>query len=79
MATHSIPISDDLWAELQAKSEAEGKAIEELAEEALRKGLEDGAWQELLGYGAERGRAIGFREEQAGDVVHAWREKQRGQ
>lgn len=79
MATHRIPVSDDLWAELQAKSEAEGMAIEALAEKALRRGLEDGAWHELLEYGAERGRTAGFREEQAGDVVHAWREKQRAQ
>jgi hypothetical protein len=78
MATHNIPISDDLWAQLQARSQAEGKAIEELAEDALRKGLEDGAWQALLGYGADRGHALGFREEQAGDVVHGWREEQRG-
>jgi hypothetical protein len=77
MAAHSIPISDELWAELLAKSEAEGKAIEELAEEALRKGLDNSAWQDLLEYGAERGRATGFREEEAGDVVQAWREKQR--
>jgi len=70
-----IGFPGDLWAELQAKSEAEGKAIEKLAEEALRKGLADGAWQELLEYGTERGLAFGFREEQAADVVHAWREK----
>jgi hypothetical protein len=79
MATHKIAISDDLWAQLQAKSQAEGKAIQELAEEALRKGLEDGEWQALLGYGAERGRVLGFREEQAADVVHGWREEQRDQ
>lgn len=79
MATHRIPISDDLWAELQAKSEAEGVAVEEFAERTLRRGLEDQEWHGLLGYGAERGRTAGFREEQAGDVVHAWREKQRAQ
>ena len=79
MATHNIPISDDLWAALQARSQAEGKAIEELAEEALRKGLEDVVWQSLLAYGAECGRGVGFREDEAADVVHAWREDQRGQ
>jgi plasmid stability protein len=79
MATHSIPISDDLWAELQAKSATEGKAIEELAEEALRRGLQDGEWQELLAYGAGRGRASGFAEEQAGEVVRVWRETLRGE
>jgi hypothetical protein len=54
--------------------EAEGKT-KEPAEEALRKGLADRSWQELLGYGDERGQALGFREEQAADVVHAWRQK----
>jgi hypothetical protein len=34
--------------------------------------------QQLIENGDERGRASGFREEQAGDVVRAWREKQRG-
>ena len=79
MATHNIPVSDDLWAELLAKSAAEGKAIEELTEEVLRRGLDDRSWQELLAYGAERGSALEFREEQAGDVVLAWRKDQRGQ
>jgi hypothetical protein len=73
MTRHTVSLPGDLWAELQAKSEAEGKTIEVLAEEALRKGLADRSWQELPGYGAECGHALGFREEQAADGVHAWR------
>ena len=30
-------------------------AVDALAEEALRKGLEERSWQELLAYGQERG------------------------
>jgi hypothetical protein len=75
MATHQISISEDLWAQLRARSEAEGKAIEELAEAALRRGLEDATWADLLAYGEERGRALGFSEDQAADVVHAWRKE----
>lgn len=47
MATHRIPIPDDLWTELQARSEAEGKGLEELVEAALRRGLEDINWSGL--------------------------------
>ena len=69
----SIRIPDDLLAELQAKAAAAGRTVDELGTEALRKGLEDRSWQELLEYGLERGRASGFTEEQAGDFVHDWR------
>jgi len=70
----TIHIPEDLLAELQAKAEADGKTVDELAEETLRKGLEERSWQELLEYGRERGRAFGLTsEEQAADIVHDWR------
>ena len=75
MATVHVP--DDLLAELQLQAAAEGKSVDELAAEALRRCLEDRAWQDLLAYGWERGRSKGFTEEQAGDVVHEWRKDQR--
>ena len=43
------------------------------AAETLRKGLEERGWQDLLEYGGERGRASGFAEELAADLVHDWR------
>jgi len=70
MATqNSIHVSDELLAELQAKAAAEGKTVDELAEEAIRQGLEDRAWQDLLDYGRERGRASGYSEEDVPRVV----------
>ena len=78
MATqNSIHVSDELLAELQSKAAAEGKTVDELAEEALRKGLEERAWQELVAYGRERGRLAGFTEEQSADIVDDWRKEQR--
>lgn len=77
MTTPNLHIPDELLAELQQKASAEGKTVDQIAEEALRLGLEDRSWQDLLEYGRERGRAAGFNEEQAGDAVHAWREKHR--
>ena len=70
MATqNSIHVSDELLAELQAKAAAEGKTVDELAEEAIRHCLEDRAWQDLLDYGGERGRASGYSEEDVARVV----------
>src|ERR1039458_1029227 len=76
MATqNSTHVSDELLAELQSKAAAEGKTVDELAEEALRKGLEERAWQELVAYGRERGRLAGFTEEQS---AHSREERPKG-
>jgi predicted transcriptional regulator len=78
MATINVHISDELLAELQSKAAAAGKTVDELAEEALRKGLEEQSWQDLLAYGRERGRASGYTEEDVPRVVKEWRSEQRG-
>lgn len=75
MATQNIHIPDDLLAELRQKAAAQGKSVDELAAEALRLGLEERSWQDLLDYGAERGRATGFTEADAAQVVHDWRKR----
>ena len=79
MATqNSIHVSDELLAQLQAKAHAEGKSVDELAEEALRKGLEESSWQDLMAYGRERGKASGYTEKDVPRVVKEWRREQRG-
>lgn len=77
MATIHLHVPEDLLAELEAKAAASGKTVEELAAEALRASLRETSWEDLLAYGQERGRHAGFREEQAGDIVHEWRKDQR--
>jgi hypothetical protein len=78
MATINVHVSDETLAELRAKAEAEGKTVDELAEAALRKGLEEQSWQDLIAYGRERGRASGYAEEDVPRVVKEWRREQRG-
>jgi predicted HicB family RNase H-like nuclease len=41
MAANIIHVSDELLAQLREKAKAEGKTVDQLAEEALQKGLED--------------------------------------
>jgi hypothetical protein len=78
MATlNNLHVPDDLLVELQAKARVEGKTVDQLAEEALRKGLEERSWQELLAYGQERGRASGYAEEDAPRIVRENRDRHR--
>ena len=78
MATqNNLHVSDDLLAELRAKATQEGKTVEEIADEALRKGLDNRAWQDLLEYGLERGRASGYTEDDAPRIVRENRARHR--
>jgi hypothetical protein len=78
MATqNNLHVSDDLLATLEAKAAEQGMTVDQLAEEALRKGLEDRAWQDLLAYGRERGLASGYTEEDVPRLVREWRQEQR--
>ncbi len=70
MATlNNLHIPEDLLAELQAKAEAQGKSVGALAEEALRKGLEETAWRDLLDYGRKTGRESGYTEADVPEII----------
>ena len=73
----NLHVSDEPLAELRAKAEAAGKSVDELAEEALRQGLEGRDWQELLAYGRETGRASEYTEQDVPRLVKEWRREQR--
>ncbi|HEY3743885.1 MAG TPA: hypothetical protein VGL53_28775 [Bryobacteraceae bacterium] len=64
-----IHISAEILAELRTKAAAEGKTVDEFAEDALRKGLEERSWQDLIAYGRERGHESGYAEDDIVDVV----------
>jgi predicted transcriptional regulator len=70
MATrNNLRVPDELLAELQSKAHAEGKTVEDLAEQALRKGLEERAWQDLVEYGLLTGSASGYSEADVCEIV----------
>jgi predicted Ser/Thr protein kinase len=70
MATqNNVHVSDELLAELRAKAQSEGKTVDELAEEALRKALEERDWQDLLAYGRQTGRQSGYTEADVPEIV----------
>jgi hypothetical protein len=69
MATINVHVSDELLVALQQQALAAGKTVDEMAEEALRKGLEERQWEDLLAYGRETGRASGYTEEDVPEIV----------
>ena len=73
----TIRVSEELLADLQAKAAESGKTMDEVAEETLRTGLEERAWQELIAYGRERGQASGYTEDDVPGLVKEWRREQR--
>ena len=70
---NNVHLSDELLVQLQSKAQAAGKTVDELAEEALRKGLEEQSWQELLAYGLQTGRESGYTEADVPGIVKARR------
>lgn len=73
---NNIHLPEELLAELQTKAAMEGKSVDELAAEALRRGLEDRAWSELLRYGRRTGRESGYLESDVPDIIKRRRHHQ---
>lgn len=70
MATQNNPhIPEDLLAELQERAVVQGKSVDALAEEALRKGLEDTAWRDLMEYGRKTGLESGYTEADVLEII----------
>ena len=73
---NNIHVPEELLAELQSKAAVEGKSVDELAAEALRRGLEDSAWRDLLEYGRKTGRESGYKESDVPEIIKSRRETQ---
>jgi hypothetical protein len=73
-----VHVSEELLTELRSKAQVEGRTVDDLAEEALRKGLEERTWEDLFAYGRKTGNPSGYAEEDVPEIVKEWRREQRG-
>jgi len=79
----TITLADDLFEEVRQRAEAEGKTLDEAANEALRLGLSEARWQRLVkrgrNYSREMAEATSDEEaiQIAVDAVHEHRAEQR--
>jgi hypothetical protein len=77
VATINLHVPEELLAQLQEKAAAEGRSVDELATEALKKGLSEHSWQELLEYGRKNAASSGYTELDVPRLVKEWRREQR--
>ncbi len=74
---NNLKVSAGLLARLEQKAAAEGRSVDEVAEEAISDSLAEKSWQALLARGRNYGEASGVPEEQVPDTVQEWRNDQR--
>ena len=79
----TITLTDDLFEQVRRRAEAEGKTVEEAANDVVRLGLKDDRWQTLLrrgrNYSREMAEAVSDDDalQIAVDAVHESRADQR--
>lgn len=72
----TIRLDADVIAALREAAEREHKSLEEMAGEAIMRGLSaerDAEWRELISFGHEQGEKSGIREEDVPELLHGWR------
>jgi hypothetical protein len=78
----NLHVSDEVLARLTAEAAAEGRSVDEVADErllaSLRKQERDRLWTEVTEHGRQRGAASGITEDQVVDVVHDYRKRHLG-
>ena len=77
---NTIRLDADVIAALREAAEREHKSLEEMAGEAIMRGLSadrDAEWRELIASGHEQGKKSGIREEDVPELVRDWRRNNR--
>lgn len=79
MSSHAntVKLSPPVLAALQEAAKREHKSLEEMAGEAIMRGLSaerDTEWRDLIGFGHAKGKESGIREEDIPEVIHQSRE-----
>jgi hypothetical protein len=77
-APNNISLPEPLLAEIQSAAQAEHRSLDEVFTDAVRRYVEERSWTQLLGYGAERAKALGVKESDIDRLIAESRAEQRG-
>jgi hypothetical protein len=77
-APNNISLPELLLAEIQSAAQAEHRSLDEVFTDAVRRYVEERSWTQLLGYGAERAKALGVKESDIDRLIAESRAEQRG-
>lgn len=58
----AIQLPGDLLEEINAAAQQQGRTVEQVVTDAVRKYLADVQWQAVLAYGAEQAKRLGYTE-----------------
>lgn len=73
-----ISLPEPLLAEIRSAAEAERRSVDEVLTDAVKRYIEERSWTKLLGYGAERAKALGVKESDIERLIAESRAEQRG-
>jgi hypothetical protein len=73
-----LAVPPELVSEMEAAAKAENKTPDEWAAEAFARHLESQRWQNLVAYGQEQSRKLGFKESDVQRLIAESRAEQRG-
>ena len=76
-APNNISLPEPLLAEIQSAAQAEHRSLDEVFTDAVRRYVEERSWTQLLGYGAERAKALGVKESDIDRLIAESRAEQR--
>jgi predicted CopG family antitoxin len=74
----TVTLADDIYEQLTQRAEAEGKTLDEAANEAIQTGLEQASWAAFIAKGRKYGEASGYKPEDLERLREEWRNEQPG-
>jgi metal-responsive CopG/Arc/MetJ family transcriptional regulator len=77
-AANNISLPEPLLAEIRSAAQAEHRSVDEVLSDAVKRYVEERSWTKLLGYRAERAKALGVKESDIDRLIAQSRAEQRG-
>lgn len=69
----TVTLADDVYEQLTQHAEAEGKTVDQAANEAIQAGLQEASWAAFIAKGRKYGQASGYKPEDLEKVREDWR------
>jgi len=74
---NQVSLPEDLFAGVKTAAKAEGRSVDDVLADAVKRYLEDRSWTSLLDYGAARAKSLGISESDVDRLIAEFRAEQR--
>jgi metal-responsive CopG/Arc/MetJ family transcriptional regulator len=76
-AVNNISLPEPLLKAIRSAAQDEHRSVDEVLSDAVKRYVEERSWTQLLGYGAERAKALGVKESDIDRLIAESRAEQR--